>query len=270
MIMDCQAYGPVRLRRVPPRFPSVAAVLLLAAVPLLPAVPAEAQRSGEGFLFRPPTVSVTLQGGFSGASAGSDLFSEVTEMLTLDRGDFGGWAGGGGVSIAVRPRVDLTLSASYSGRSRSSEFRDWTEPTDRGEVGIEQTTAFVRVPAMLSGKVYLLPRGRSIGSFGWVPARASPYVGAGAGATWYRFRQVGDFVDFDDLEIFSDEMESSGWAPSAQAFAGLDYSLSPRLVLVGEARYLHGRADLDNRRYAGFDPIDLSGFGISFGASIRF
>jgi opacity protein-like surface antigen len=253
------------------RFPSwPAAVHLSLAATLLAAAPAHPQRGGDGFLFRPPAGSVTLHGGFAGATAGSDLFSDVTEMLTLDRGDFGAWSGGGVLSITLRPRLDLALSASYAGRTRSSEFRDWTEHTEQGELAIEQATTFLRVPVMASAKAYLTPRGRTIGSFGWVPARTSAYVGAGAGAVWYRFRQEGDFVDLDTLDIFWDEIESSGWAPAAQAFGGLDYSLTPRVVLVGEARYLYGRADLDRRSFQGFDPIDLSGVAGSIGISFRF
>ncbi len=86
---------------------------------------------------------------------------------------------------------------------------------------------------------------------------------------WYRFRQEGDFVDFQTLEIFSDELTSTGWAPMAQALAGLDFFLTPRLGLTGEARYSWARAELSDA-FEQFDPIDLSGLSATIGIHLRF
>lgn len=243
---------------------------------LLAAQPAAAQRAGDGFLFRQPAASLTLRGGFQHATAGSDLFAFTTENLTVDRGDFGGAMFGGDLSIRLRPRLDLMLGASYTGTDIASEFRDLVEETDAGDLPIEQTTRFQRVPVTASVKGYLAPRGRSIGNLAWVPARYAPYVGAGGGAMWYRFHQQGDFVDYQTLdpvdgtyEIFTDELESSGWTPTAHAMAGLDVSLTPRLGLTSEARYTWARAQ-PRDAFNEFDPIDLSGVAASIGIQIRF
>jgi hypothetical protein len=247
------------------------ALLLPLAATLLLTGPVEAQRGGDGFLFQPPSISVTLHGGFAGATASGDLFTEVTDLLTLERGDFGGLAGGGDLSIFVSPRVALVFGGGYAATTRRSEFRDWVEETPQGELPIEQSTTFARAPVMAGVRAYLTPRGRSVGTFAWVPSSLAPFVGAGAGGVWYRFRQVGDFVDFEDRGIFWDEIESTGWAPALQAVAGLDYSITPRLVLVGETRYLRGKAGLRQTRFQGFDDrIDLSGLSGSAGISFRF
>lgn len=230
---------------------------------------AEAQGSGDGFLFRAPVGDLRLHGGFTRATAGSDLFSYTRELLTLDRGDFDAGTVGLDLGIWLTPRVDLVLGGSYANRVAASEFRDWVDNRDRP---IEQTTEFQRVPLLATGKVYLTPRGQRIGSFAWVPAPVAPYVGVGAGAMWYRFRQTGDFIDFnwDDLPVVSMTIESSGWSPAAQGVAGVDVTILPRLALIGEARYLWSRADLDPLAFEDFQPIDLSGLSASVGLSLRF
>ncbi|MGH7718888.1 MAG: hypothetical protein ACREON_08620 [Gemmatimonadaceae bacterium] len=228
--------------------------------------PAWAQSSGNGFLFKQPIGSFAVRGGFAHASAGSDIFSFSREQLTLGRGDFSGLALGTDVAFRVAQRVDLVLGAAYSGGSADSEFRDWVDDLDRP---IEQTTTFQRIPVTATAKVYLTPRGRSIGRFAWLPARFAPYIGGGGGAMWYRFRQRGDFVDFETLDVFGDEFESSGWTATAHALGGVDFSLTPRLALTGEARYTYAKASLDDD-FEGFDRIDLSGISTTIGLSIRF
>lgn len=236
-------------------------VLLASAAP----APAAAQGSGNGFLFRAPAASLAIRGGFNHASASSELFSFSTEHLTLDRGDFSGPSVGADLSIRLTPRIALGLGAAYTGVNARSEMRDWVDEDDRP---IEQTTQFQRVPVTADVRAYLTPRGRSVGRFAWVPARYAPYVGVGGGAMWYRFRQQGEFVDFKTLDIFGDELESSGWTPMAQALAGIDISLSPRFVLTGETRYSWAKAELSSS-FQDFDRLDLSGLSTSIGISIR-
>jgi hypothetical protein len=139
-------------------------------------------------------------------------------------------------------------------------------------VPIVQTTRFQRVPVTGSIKAYLAPRGRSVGRLAWVPTKLAPYVGAGGGFLWYRFKQDGDFVDFarQTGNIFTSTFESDKWTPSAHAFTGVDYSLSPRVALTGEARYTWGRAPLNRDYFTGFERIDLSGVAATAGLSFRF
>jgi hypothetical protein len=243
-----------------------AAALAITLALVLPASTAAGQGSGDGFLFKEPTVTVVLRGGFAHASAESDIFTFVKDELTLGSGDFSGPTLGADVAIRITPRFDVVVGASYAGRSARSEFRDWVDQDDRP---IEQTTKFRRVPVTASAKLYLTPRGRSIGRFVWLPARYAPYVGVGGGAMWYRFSQEGDFVDFETLDVFSDELESSGWTGTAHAMAGLDFALTPRLGLTGEARYTYANATLSDD-FEGFDEIDLSGISTTIGLSIRF
>jgi hypothetical protein len=230
--------------------------------------PGAAQGAGDGFLFSPPRVVVNLHAGFARPQADSEVFSFVSELLTVGRDDFQGFVGGADLSVPVHPRIAVSLRAEYTGRSKDSEFREFVEDVNGRDVPIEQNTRFQRVPVTANAKMNLLPRGRSIGSLAWVPARIVPFVGVGAGAVWYRLSQVGDFVDVDDLGIFSDELESSGWAPAARGFAGLEYTLTPRLGLTTQLDYLWSRGDLQ-RDFSNFDDIDLSGFSASAGLLLR-
>jgi hypothetical protein len=226
--------------------------------------PAAAQ-SGDGFLFAEPHVSITARGGFDRASAGSDLFTFAQQELTLSRGDFSGATGGLDVAARLTRRLDLVFGAGVSGSSRGSEFRRYL---DQNNAPITQTTSFVRVPLTASLKLWVTPTGRSIGRLAWVPARAALYVGGGGGAMWYRFRQSGDFVDATTKDIFTDDFAARGWAPTAHAFGGLDYSLSPRVALTGEVRYQWARGAA-GKDFAGFDDIDLSGTAATLGFTFR-
>lgn len=240
------------------------ALALLAA--LAAAAPASAQGSGHGFLFKEPVASFAVRGGFAHARAGSDIFSFTTDQLTLDRSDFSGFTIGADLGLRLSPRLDAVLGVGWAGTSTPSEFR---RLVDQNDLPIQQTTTFQRLPVSASLRMYLTPRGRSIGHFAWVPSRLAIYAGGGGGAMWYRFRQRGDFVDFQTNDVFNDEFTSSGWTPEAHALAGIDLSLTPRLALTGEGRYTWAKATMGDD-YSGFDKIDLSGFAVTAGLAIRF
>lgn len=250
---------------MPPR-PSVrlAAAGCLALLAL--AAPARAQGGGKGFLFAAPQGGVSLRGGFFGASARSDLFAFVTDTLTLRRGDFAGPGVLAELTVALPgTRLEAVLGGGYAATRASSEFRDWVDEDDRP---IAQTTEFRRAPVTLGLKAYLAPRGRAIGRFAWVPARVAPYVGVGAGATWYEFRQKGEFVDFETNAIFGETYESTGWGATGYAGGGVDVSLSPRVALTADARWAAARARVSGS-FEGY-VVDLGGPSTTVGLTYRF
>lgn len=218
------------------------------------------------FLFKRPTVTLGLRLGYAVPRADSEIFDFTREQLTLDKRDFNALAVGGEVSVRVTDRLDAALGLGFEWSETRSEFREFVGTDD---LPIEQDTRFTRVPITVGVKAYLLERGRRISRLAWIPARWAPYVGAGGGLVWYRFEQTGEFVDFETLDIFFDEFESQGVSPLAYLAAGSDFSLGPKWLLNGEARYSWASAEMD-RDFVGFDDIDLNGFRATVGVSVRF
>src|SRR5215467_3718435 len=244
------------------RIASVAALGLA----VLPSIGSAQVAAGRGFLLGVPDGSITLRGGWAMASANSDIFSFTTGLLTLRRRDFSSPTVAGDVAFRVLSKTDFVISTGYSGMSKRSEFRGFI---DNNDLPIEQNTQFMRVPLTVSVKQYLTSRGRSIGHLAWVPSRAAVYVGAGGGATWYRFRQDGDFIDFADSSVFSAVLQSDGWSPEAHVLAGVEWNLGARFAAVTEARYERSHATL-GADFSNFGPIDLSGFSTTAGIAVRF
>jgi hypothetical protein len=86
---------------------------------------------------------------------------------------------------------------------------------------------------------------------------------------YYKFTQTGDFVDFQDNDVFPSTLESSDWTPTAYGAVGFNYNLTARAGIVTEARYERAQADM-GRDFVGFPRIDLSGWGVTTGLSLRF
>ena len=241
-----------------------ATILLLAAsLPLLP-YPASAQGTGQGFLFKQPSLQLGFHAGYTRARAGGAVLNQQRRDLTLSKRDFdtSSW----GLELAVRgsERLDIALDVRFSRSEIGSESRPYLE----NGLPILQKTTFLRVPVTVSAKYYLRDRGRSVSQFVWIPEKWAPFVGAGGGFYWYRLRQEGDFVEEPSLDILTLILESSGTTSAAHVFAGVDVSISPRLLWTVEGRYALGRATAGSAY--NFEKLDLSGFQATIGLSVRF
>ncbi len=225
---------------------------------------AQSGRGGEGFLFETPKFSFAFSLGYSIPNAKSEIFDFAQEQLTLEKSDFHRSYLGGEAAIQLSDRLDLVFGVGHAESSLPSEFRDWVDGDD---LPIEQETIFSTTPVTVSAKYYLSDRGRQIGRFAWIPKRLVPFMGVGGGVIWYNFEQVGDFVDFETLDIFYDRFMGKGTAIQAHAFAGMDISLNKSLFLTTEGRYRWGRGEL-GRDFVDFDKMDLAGiqFTVSIGA----
>ena len=243
----------------------LALAMLLAAVPL-------AGQGGDGYLFKEPRVSVSLRLGYEAlmgprsAGGSQDIFGFTQDLLTIGEGDHDALVFGGEVAVRLSSRMDVLLDISQARSEIGSEFRDWVDGND---LPIQQTTTFTRRPANLSLRYFLVDRGRRVSQFAWVPREWVPYVGAGAGLTFYEFEQNGDFVDFDSLEVFFDRLDTSGRTLTAHVLAGIQYSVTPQFVLTGEGRYRFGSGELRDD-FVGFDNMDLSGLHLTVGLGVRF
>ena len=247
------------------------ALLGAALAPLVFGGALEAQDAD--FLFHRPWVSVGIRGGYSLPNQGSEVFAFIKDELTIETSDLYAAALGAELAIRATERLDVALGVDWSRSRTRSEPRGF-EATDG--LPIEQITTFQRVPITLTVKGYLFERGRSVSRFAWIPARWSPYVGAGFGALRYSFEQDGEFVDVDscdpvteECDIFRDFFVSEGTTPVAHVLAGADISITPRFVITGEARYSWARSEM-SRDFVGFDKIDLAGLQMTAGVSVRF
>ena len=233
------------------------------ALLMVGALPAQAQ---SGFLFEPPRSTVSLLGGWSAPAEGGDLLEFTREQLTIEEGDFAAPLVVAELALRTSERVDLALGLEHASQSVESEMRDWVTLDDQP---IPQTSEFSRTRLSGTVKAYLLPRGRQISEFSWVPAQWSPYVGGGVGVTWYRFVQEGEFVDYETLDIFADEFEAYDHAWTMHAVGGAQWSLNTRVLLRGEVRYIFGDAGVSGADFVGFEEVDLSGSSFLLGVAVR-
>ena len=217
-------------------------------------------------MFGTPRVSLALRLGVAQPADDSEVFRFFRDELTVDRGDFTSAMLGADLGFRVHRQIDLLLSVGVAQAEHDSRFRDFVETNDDE---IRQTTTLTRTPVTAGVKLHLLPRGRSLGRYAFVPNRFSPYVGGGAGVMWYNLEQHGDFVDFETLDIFSDNFESDGAAFTANAFGGGELWINPRIGVNLEARYNWAKADL-KYDFSEFGEIDLQGWQLTAGVSFRY
>lgn len=240
-----------------------AIVLVTIAAPL----PAEgAQNGSPDFSLGEPHLFIGGHVGMNLPRANSDLFSMVQRELTLEKSDFQAPMFGGDLGITFRSQFAAVISFDYARTSKASESRNFVE--DNGDP-IRQTTHFSLMPITGTLRFYPLKLGETVGSYVWIPTRILPYVGAGGGIVRYNFNQAGDFVDFRTYDIFSAELESSGFVPTVHVSGGIDVSLTQLIFVNVEARYSWANADL-SRDFAGFEPIDLAGLRLVGGIYFRF
>ena len=218
------------------------------------------------FRFEAHRVFIVFRVGRFFPQADSDLFDMITDNLTLEKRDFRAWDIGCDAGANLHEHVDLIFSFDYLRRSKDSEFRDYV---DQNDLPITQTTRFQQTPLTGGVKFLIIPRGRRVGRYAWLPAAVVPYVGAGAGVLWYRLEQEGDFVDEATLEIYPMHLKSSGWAPTVYAGGGADIHAFRNTFLTLDLRYVWARPDL-GRDFVSFDTLDLSGLRVSAGLQWHF
>jgi len=220
----------------------------------------------EDFFFSEPKHFIGFRVGKFFPRAESELFDMVTDELTLEKDDFRAWDLALDAGFPLCERVELVFSAEYMKRTEHSEFREWVDEQD---LPITQKTYYSQFPMTAGVKILLIPRGRQVGRYAWLPSRFVPYVGAGAGVLWYNFGQSGDFVDYLTLDIFSADLESSGWSVTGYLGGGVDINIAKYTYLTADLRYSWANPELD-QDYVGFDPLKLDGWRATVGLQWHF
>lgn len=241
-------------------------VALIAAVPAVAAAQVVARPAGDDALrLSPPRLSLTIRGGYDRPIGSSRIFAFSTRNLTLDDGDFASGGYQADLGIRLSERLQLVASSGSATRRVESEFRDFIDNNDQP---IEQTTRLRRLPVTLGLKYALTSPGEQIGSYIWIPSRITTWIGAGGGMMNYTFSQIGDFVDFQSLNVFRQTLTAGGWTPMAYANVGADLRVNDHVSLTGDIRYSAAQAKLSGSYY-GFDRVDLSGTAATMGFTLR-
>ena len=246
---------------------STQALVLGLAVLTFGATPAHIHaQSGDGYLLKRPRMTLKFESGYVFQGTNSDIFDFVVEQHTLGPQDFQAPYFGAELGFRATEKVDLTLAFGFQETSKQSEFRDWV---DEDDLPITQVTGLSQIPFAVGTKIYPFSRGRSIGSFAWVPRMVAPFIGLSTGLVSYTFEQFGDFVDQDTFDIFYGDFlsENVGWL--TRASAGMNVSVGPRFLFSLEGRYNWARAKMDGDYYD-FGRIDLDGFQLIGGLAVRF
>lgn len=215
------------------------------------------------FMLGRPKAFIAFDAGFLFANANSDLYDFVTEQLTVEKTSFNTPTFGARLGWAISPRLEAAVMVERAQSTTASEYRDFV---DNNRLPITQTTRRQESSVAATLRWSLLPSGRRISRFAWIPRRFTPYVGVGAGAIRYTFEQSGSFVDFQTSRVFDDRFRSDGWAPSVHALAGGDVRLYKKLYVTGEARYTRSAGTL-SEDFIGFEPLALAGLRV--GGSLK-
>ena len=221
---------------------------------------------GPDFLFGRPNAWISLSATWLVPRAGGDLFTFVSDQLTIDRSDFHTPAFTGSVGVALPGRLDVVGDVEIGHRGVSSEYRKYVK-ADRSSIA--QTTQFDQATLGIGVRYWPIGRGETVSRFAFLPRRFAPFVGAGASVVHYTFEQRGEFVDFVDLSIFNHYFRSTGWSLGPHLDGGAELQIWRMFFLDVGVRYAWAHSAL-SRDFEGFDGIDLAGFKSSTGLTIVF
>ena len=205
-------------------------------------------------------------GGFFPAGGG-EFWDETEAVFRFDSSDLDGFMAGATWSLALSNNFELGLNADfYYGDDRTS-YRDIV---DTFENEILHDVRLEQIP--LTVDLRLLPAGRYRlrGSAGQYQVRRPvPYLGVGVGANIWSYEEVGDFVDFDTLEVFSASFQDEGVALVTSAVVGVEIPVGPGWNFTLEGRYYWSDDELGND-FEGLGRLQMDGAAAFVGGSWRF
>jgi opacity protein-like surface antigen len=175
--------------------------------------------------------------------------------LLFDPKDFSGVTFGGEWLIGMGEYLEAGLGAGFYQRTVASIYDQKVRDDGRE---LEQDLKLRIIP--MSATIRFLPVGRG---------GVEPYVGAGIGAFNWRYSEVGEFIDFDEL-TFTDRFVASGTAFGPVVLGGIRFPVADVWTIGGEVRYqkAEGKGLLDQDFLA--DKIDLGGWTTNLTVHLRF
>ena len=202
----------------------------------------------------------SIYGGIRTLNATSDLFAanEVDFGITDDDFRTGGF--GFEFDFAVLSQVDVSIGLTNGNADTFASYLDFVYE-DGGE--IEHSARLAMTEMNLGIRLRLLGR----------TARVRPYLIGGFSGAWYRYAEVGEFVDFQTADIYYDEFEEKSFLPGFFAGVGTDIAVvrlpnGGRVELFGEFRYSRAEGE-HTEGFDGFGDLRLDRPGGLFGFRIR-
>lgn len=224
----------------------------LAAVPALAQSPRHYPRGGGGSSQDFP-FGFAFRVGLYEPDGESNFWDDSFDVFTGNISDFEDTSYGFDLRYAVARNVDVVATV---GAFEGDAIRAYRDPfvsdlSHRAELDVNPFTVGIQA--------YIGSRDRTF----------RPFVGAGGGFYWWRYREVGDFYDFDFEEVVTTRFESDGTTLGFYLQAGLEVALSPNWALLAEGRWHYAEDEISDD-FSGFGDIDLGGREVSLGLSWRF
>ena len=207
-----------------------------------------------------PRYGFSAFGGFRALQIDSRLFDANEAEFGLTEDDFRSGRLGFELDYALLPMLEIlvgfdTGEAETYGNYLELVYEDGSEIDHSARLSLTDYAVGVRVrPARLG--------------------RASPYVVFGVARTSYRYSEQAEFVNFENFDIYYDELEERVSLTGFFAGAGFDFAVvrmpfGRRLDVFGEFRY--ARSEGRHRdEFADFGDLGVARLGALFGLRVRF
>ena len=206
--------------------------------------------------------SVVLSAGYFAARGEAtrvvdDVLVENLSLFAFNIKDFNGGTVGGEWQIGMGDYFDAGFGVGFYQRTVPSVYLDFVD-IDGTEIFQEFRLRIVPVTATLK----VLPFGRQ--------AAVQPYFGVGVGIFNWQYSEVGEFIDFNNFDIFREQFVADGTDVGGLLLGGVRVPFADRYAAGVELRYQSatGRVGIDQ----GFlnESIDLGGLTTQFTFQVGF
>lgn len=183
-----------------------------------------------------------------------DVLVEDRNFLFFEMEDFAGGSVNGEWLIPIGEYFEAGAGIGFYRRTVPTIYEDFVD--DDG-TEIDQDLRLRLVPVTFTVRVLPLGQSRAV----------QPYLGAGLGIFNWRYSESGEFVDFNDGNIFRETYVADGNETGPVAFGGIRFA-ADAFSVGGEVRYQAAEADLP-AEFLG-PTIDLGGWTYAFTFGLRF
>lgn len=203
-----------------------------------------------------PAQQINVKFGYIMPFQSSDLWDDNIYNLAYEKADFNAL----NFSIEYQHQFHRNFSFYVEGgrykRTVNSEYRDY-EYQDGSP--IVQSMHLDLTSLEMGIKINLLPS----------RSRFSPYIGAGAGLYFWKYEQYGEFIDFDEFEVYDGFADQEAVTLGFHVKGGLSMRINRSFGLLLEAKAHFAEGDL-GEYFEGFEPFDLGALSLSAGFQFYF